>query len=565
MLSIFSIKNRLILVSFFPVLLISCVVILLVFIQLNSLVGVQVTSAEKMLVDTKKVELKQIVEIAYNAVKPLYESNGSRADAVNLLSQLKFGKDGYIFGYDGDAVRVFIGDNPKGVGESFYNFKDTNGKYFIRDLISAGKKNGRGEGDTYVSYHFPRLGSSTPSPKLSYSIYFRDWDLMIGAGIYIDSIDRQVAVLEKHVNTTKSDMLISIASIIVLVLVIVPSLCWILMRSILKPLEEATSEIGKLSLGKGDLSRRLIIRDKFELGTLAQNVNKLLETLNKTFSNVQVIATDVKDETTNLSASASRVKVISDKQHAEVDLVATATAELSSSSVEVAEHSERAALAARDAEQIGADTLEAVNHSTKEMENLAAEIKIASEAVIEVGRDIESISSILDVIESISEQTNLLALNAAIEAARAGEQGRGFAVVADEVRNLASKTQGSTEKIQEMLGKLQQGSKQATRNMESSMSLSGSAEKSVSKTSKSLYQIADAIKTISDMNIQIAAAAEQQSTVSSDISERIVFISEQTSGLNEIADQNEAASNNLAEKTNALDEILSHFKLLRNG
>ena len=189
-----------------------------------------------------------------------------------------------------------------------------------------------------------------------------------------------------------------------------------------------------------------------------------------------------------------------------------------SSSNEVLSNAKSAAEAAQSANSHGMTALDKVKKSSLEMSELIVEINKANDVVKGVGDDVQNISAILQVIESIAEQTNLLALNAAIEAARAGEQGRGFAVVADEVRNLASKTQGSTEEIQQMIVKLQNGSKSAVEAMQLSMSSSANAESSVSESLSALNDIAESVAVITDMNSQIASAAAEQNEVGEDLS-----------------------------------------------
>ena len=128
-------------------------------------------SAFSLLESAEKVKLKNIVDAAYHIVKPIYDSGGSQEEAVELLKRVAFGDDGYIFGYNGDSVRIFSGTSDASIGKSYKDFKDVNGVYLINDLISAGKKNNLGKGSEFVVYHFPRLGGDTPYPKLSYSIF----------------------------------------------------------------------------------------------------------------------------------------------------------------------------------------------------------------------------------------------------------------------------------------------------------------------------------------------------------------------------------------------------------
>jgi methyl-accepting chemotaxis protein len=221
----FSIRQRLFIASIFP-LIITCIALLsIIFTQLNNLVETETQSAQKLLTDSKKAELKSIVDIAYNTVKPLYEDGASREDAVKLMQRMQFGSDGYIFGYDGDSIRVFSGSGSAGIGNSYRDFKDVNDVYLINDLITAGRRNRLGNGNEFVTYHFPKPNEKIPSPKLSYSIFLKRWDLMIGVGIYVDSIEKESAVFKAHVEEVSTTLitLVTIISVVLIGLMIVLS------------------------------------------------------------------------------------------------------------------------------------------------------------------------------------------------------------------------------------------------------------------------------------------------------------------------------------------------------
>lgn len=557
----FSIRQRLFIASILPLILTCIALLSITFIQLDNLVETETQSAKELLTDTKKNELKNIVDLAYHTIKPLYESGASRGEAVRLMQRMQFGKDGYIFGYDGDSVRVFSGAGEAGIGKSYHDFKDVNNVYLINDLITAGRKNDLGRGNEFVIYHFPKPNEKAASPKLSYSIYLEKWDLMIGVGIYIDSIEKEASVFEAHVKDVSSTLIRSVTIISVILIGLMIALSILIIKSILTPLNTVSDSIRKLSEGNGDLTQRVPVQDKFETGILAENLNGLLSSMQADMKRVFKVAEDVDSETDLLVKQADSIKAVSTQQQAAVELVASASTQMTSSSNDVLHNAKSAAEAAHLANSHGVSALEKVKKSSSEMEELLKEINKASGVVQEVGGDVENIGTILQVIESIAEQTNLLALNAAIEAARAGEQGRGFAVVADEVRNLASKTQGSTEEIQQMITKLQNGSKSAVDAMQRSMLCSHAAEKSVAETSTTLNEIAESVSVITNMNSQIALASEEQNVVGNDIGVRIVEISEQTAELRTIAEQNNLTSENLKDKASDLDKIVSQFKL----
>lgn len=556
-----SIKQKLFSVSIVPLLLLISILLLLIFNSVDNLIENEVKTAEELVIQNKKKELKDIMLVALATIKPIYDSGANRDEAIELLSRMEFAEDGYIFGYDSKGIRVFNGKNTAKIGDNFWNLKDSNGVYLIQDLISASKQNRLGTGDNFVTYHFPRLGKTIPSAKLSYALYLDRWDLMIGTGIYIDRVKHQVAVFEESLTESRNELIASALLVSAILLVILVSTGMALSRSILVPLRQVSESIEKLAQGNGDLTQRLKIRDKFEMGLLASNLNNLLDCQKGLIGSVRDVALNVEQESNSLTEEALRIESFSTQQHQTIEQVAAATTEMSQTAEQVSNNANDAAIAAKEADDNGKLALRMVEGSCTEMSQLNDEIKRASDVVTQVGEDVENISSVLQVIESIAEQTNLLALNAAIEAARAGEQGRGFAVVADEVRNLASKTQGSTEEIQEMISKLQNGSRSAVNVMSESIKRCDDTEKSIRDTSSKLSGIASAIATMNDVNSQIAAAAKEQSVVGNEINESIVHLSDHNAELSEIACSNGRAAKNMLEKTQTLEQLVCKFKI----
>jgi methyl-accepting chemotaxis protein len=561
MFTLFSIKHRLILVTFGPMLALIVALYFTISYQVTKLSDNQVIFAHELLIDSKKNQLKSLVDMAYTTIKPLYESGGTREEAIAVLKSMAFGKDGYIFGYDQNAIRLFSGMSNSGVGDDYSDFKDANDVYLIKDLITAGKANAKGQGDDFVSYSFPRLGETIPAEKLSYSIFLDKWNMMIGTGIYVDRIDAQITVLKEHVNTSRTHLLSYMLGFSAILLLILSVVIIMLIKSILTPLQQVVQSIESLSAGGGDLTHRVEIVDKFELSNLANGFNIFLDSLLAIIQRVVHVGISVKAESAALTTQVVKINELSRQQHVEIDQVATATTQMSQSSIEVANNAKEAANAANQAQQNSTLALQNANSSNTEMTLLSEELIKTSNVVTQVGQDAESIGAVLQVIESIAEQTNLLALNAAIEAARAGEQGRGFAVVADEVRSLASKTQGSTEEIQQMITKLQSGSRSAVTAMSNSITRSNVAGELVTKTTNSLTDVVKLIVKMSDSNTQIAAAAEQQSAVGKDVNKRIVELSGQITSLSEIAEQNGQAADKLTRSTNELEEVVATFKI----
>jgi len=255
------------------------------------------------------------------------------------------------------------------------------------------------------------------------------------------------------------------------------------------------------------------------------------------------------------------VVVVVHQQQSEVNQVATAMNEMSATVQEVASNASHAAQAAQDASEQAGEGLKVVDHTISSINNLANAVEEASGVINQLESDTDNIGVVLEVIRGISEQTNLLALNAAIEAARAGEQGRGFAVVADEVRTLASRTQESTLEIRSMIESLQSGSTQAVEVMTKGKEQAAISVGHAQKAGESLNGITQAVSSISDMNTQIATAAEEQTAVAEEINQNIVNISQLGEQAVSGAQQTSDASEELARLSNELQMMVGQFRV----
>lgn len=398
-------------------------------------------------------------------------------------------------------------------------------------------------------------------------------DISFGAGS--DKFDELKKIMVSTINETKEDFKQETQStfstmetakattiaVFIIALLICAGIAWIMPRMVIRPLQEMNTVLDELATAGGDLQREVKVRRNDELGQLGMTVNRFIAALRELISDIITNTERVSEKASLLDTSAKNNQEVASKTLHETDSMATAITQMSASIAEVAHSASSTSESAKQArtesdagQQVILDTQSVINQ-------LASDVGEAAGKIEQLKTDTDKIHDVVSVIQGIAEQTNLLALNAAIEAARAGEQGRGFAVVADEVRALASRTQSSTEEIQTMVDVLQQSAGLAHSTMSSGKEV---AEKSVDKANQAkeaFERISSAIELVSQMSIQIAASAEEQSSVSNEISENANRLSGYGQEAHGISDEVEELSMSTFEASQELKKKLSIFKV----
>ncbi|EIK95742.1 chemotaxis sensory transducer [Pseudomonas sp. M47T1] len=470
----------------------------------------------------------------------------AQAQAMEAIRGLRYNQTDYFWINDLRPVMIMHPANPKLVGQDLSQVKDPDGVEVFNAMVKVAKAQGAG----MVNYRWPKPGASEPVEKTSYISLFAPWGWIIGSGVYVDDVEA-----EFHQQVLKA------SAITVGIILIMAALLTLIARSIIQPLNAAVQAMANIASGDSDLTRRLEEQGSDEVTQLARHFNAFVATLRQVVSELQQSATRLGQASGELGVDADQAQARSQQQSQQMELVATAVNQVTYGVQDVAKNAEHAASEMRDAESEAQRGQANIDGSLRQIDQLSGTIDQAVEVIRTLASESTQIGSVLDVISSIAEQTNLLALNAAIEAARAGEQGRGFAVVADEVRLLAQRTQKSTAEIQGMIERLQRHSDAAVKVIGDSSRASHLTIEQANLAGRSLTSISQALNKLNGLNASIASATLQQSHVVEDINQNVTQAAELSRSAALAAEQSNTASVQLKALSQQLDGVLRRFRV----
>ncbi|KEK29518.1 methyl-accepting chemotaxis sensory transducer [Shewanella xiamenensis] len=524
------------------------------YVEQESLAEEVVTFRTK-LVGERKQQIKEATEIAAGIVQ--YQLSLKEQGNVNqALRDIRFGSAGYFFMYDSQGKNIFHALMPNLEGQNKIDMTDPRGTKIIVGLLDAAKR-----GDGNFSYYYQKPNTNEQIEKISYVMMVPGTDWMLGTGAYIDDIE---AVVEDYRQTVTEQMAEKSFMILLIAIVLTGITAFIIMvaaHRMVVPIKNMADNLNDIAKGEGDLTKRLMVKGEDEIAQLGRAFNLFVDKL-------QTIIGDVANATAKVKTAANAIhdqtKVMSHQllsHNNETDQVVTAITEMSSTASEVAQNTTQVAEATHAATGDVANAQRCVDASLEEITGLMAQINNAAGSIKSLSEQSQKINSVLSVIGGIAEQTNLLALNAAIEAARAGEQGRGFAVVADEVRNLASRTQASTLEINEMLSELHKLVSQAVKTMDESQQSCVRSVESSRAISESLGSVTSAVTAINDMSTQIATAATEQSSVTEEINRNVYAIQEIVNELLHSSEDAARVSQTVSQEGTNLGKLVGQFKI----
>ena len=519
------------------------------------LVVIVLMGEKGQLLADRKNKIRNLVEVAQATISG-YEKQAKEGKlsveeakrlAIDAVRGMRYDKVEYFWINDLKAVIVMHPIKPELDGKDLSEFKDKNGKLIFVEFAKIAKDQGGG----FVDYVWPKPGSEAAVPKISYVMGVEGWGWVVGSGIYVDDVD---ALFRQNAMKLLAWVAV-IGGFIGVSLTLVS-------RNVLKLMGGDPQVARQITqrIVDGDLSSEIVCVPG-DTTSLLYGMKEMQETLRTMIRSILNNAATLSTASSQLLTTFENVSEHAQQHGESASSMAAAVEEMTVSIDQVAENAQEAHSISMQASELSTEGTHIIESAASEMQKISDAVQSSATVIEDLGRHSEQISSIVNTIKEIADQTNLLALNAAIEAARAGEQGRGFAVVADEVRKLAERTSLSTTEIASMVGKIQNGTRSAVSSMQSGVVQAGKGVELATQAGNSINEIRSGSMRVTEVVNSISEAIREQVTASSEIAKSVEQVA-QMSEANAVAMRDTTqAAHHLKQLSSSLNDSVSRFKL----